>query len=214
LIPGGGVLGSANVSLQDEIFPSERHPDYVQTEWSRGWGYGSIGFADAARFLTEHRARFHASIDQVGLVVFYLQRHRVELALKELLVAHKVDLSTIKSPHSLRALWNVCGGAISAVDKQSWDYLDAAGTEVVSVLDSVDPDSAAFRYPENRKGEEHVRPKFIDLGALEKHVDTFSAAISGYTAYSDEMQQFEAEEYRELQQELQQEYGDDYGQGQ
>jgi hypothetical protein len=202
------------VSLWDEIFPRRRHPNFVQTEWSRGWGYGSIGFAEAARFLTEHQARFHASIDQVGLVVFYLQRHRVELALKALLVAHKVDLSRIKPPHSLRALWDACGTAISAVDKQSWDYLDSAGTELTSVLDAVDPDSAAFRYPENRKGEEHERPKFIDLAALEKHVDTFSAAISGYTAYSYEMQQFEAEEYRELQQELRQEYGDDYGHGQ
>ena len=141
-----------------------------------------------------------------------MQRHRIELALKGLLVAHRVDLSTIKSPHSLRALWNACGVAISAADTESWDYLDSAGAELISALDAVDLDSAAFRYPENRKGEDHERPKFIDLAALEKQVDALSEAISGYTAYSDEMQQFEAEEYRELQQELQQEYGDAYGQ--
>jgi hypothetical protein len=101
--------------------------------------------------------------------------------------------------------------AISAANTESWDHLDSAGAGLIGALDAVDPDSAAFRYPEHRKGEDHERPKFIDLVALEKHVDTLSEAISGYTAYSDEMQQFEAEEYRELQQELQQEYGDDYG---
>jgi hypothetical protein len=156
------------VGIRDEIFPTERHPDYVQTEWSRGWGYGSIGFAEAARFLTEHRRDFNATIDQVGVVVFYMQRHRVELSLKELLRALSVDLSKIKSAHSLAALWEACRVAIAAKDKDAWDYLKSAGSELIGVLHKVDPDSTAFRYPENRKGEEHDRPKFIDLDAVER----------------------------------------------
>lgn len=200
----------STVSIRDEIFPAERHPDYVQTEWSQGWGYGSIGFAEAARFLTEHRRDFNATIDQVGLVVFYVQRHRVELSLKELLRALRVDLSEMKSAHSLAALWEACRVAVAETDKEAWDYLDSAGSELIGVLHSVDPDSTTFRYPENRKGEEHERPTFIDLDAVERHVDGLSAAIGGFMAYSDEARQYEADQYAEHQAYLQSEYGDDH----
>ena len=206
VVPG---LGCDIVSLKSEMFPRERHPGYVQTEWSRGWTYGSMGFGEAARFLTERRADFNATIDQVGVAVFYLQRHRVELMLKELLLAHRVDLREIESPHSLAALWQACGKAIREIDSNGWDYLDSAGTELIGVLHAVDPDSTAFRYPVDRKGNEQKRPKYIDLAALERHVDALSAAIGGYMAYSDEGRQYEAEEYGQLQQYLREEYGDD-----
>jgi hypothetical protein len=32
--------------------------------------------------LTEQREKMHAHVDQVGLAVFYLQRHRVELVIR------------------------------------------------------------------------------------------------------------------------------------
>jgi hypothetical protein len=197
------------MSLADEIFPDRRHPDFVQTEWARGWGYGSIGFAEAARFLTENRAEFHAGIDQVGLVVFFLQRHRTELALKELLIAHGVDLKEIKSPHSLDALWKACEATIRAADSDAWDYLDSAGTNLVTLFHEADPDSDAFRYPVDRKGNKHDRPKYIDLAALEKHVNALCAAIGGYMTYSAEARQYEEEERREFEQEMHQEYGED-----
>jgi len=197
------------VSLADEIFPDTRHPDFVQTEWARGWGYGSIGFAEAARFLTEHTVDFHASIDQVGLVVFYLQRHRIELALKELLIAHGFDLKEIKSPHSLDALWNACEATISAAATEAWDYLRSTGAELIALLHEVDPDSDAFRYPVDRKGKKHERPNYIDLAALEKHVNALCEAINGYMAYSDQARQYEEHEQREFQQEMRKEYGED-----
>jgi hypothetical protein len=36
------------VSVYEEIFPAERHLDYVQTEWSNGWTAGASGFGYAA----------------------------------------------------------------------------------------------------------------------------------------------------------------------
>jgi len=196
------------MSLADEIFPDHRHPDFVQTEWASGWGYGTMGFAEAARFLTENRAQFHATIDQVGLVVFFLQRHRVELALKELLVAHGGDLIQIKSPHSLLALWKACEQAVGA-GSDSWTYLDSAGIELVSLLHERDPGSDAYRYPVDRAGNAHKRPKFINLAALEEHVDGLTSAIGGYMAYSEEARQWEAEMQREFEQDMREEYGED-----
>jgi hypothetical protein len=199
------------VSLADEIFPDGRHPDLVQTEWAAGWGYGSIGFAEAARFLTKNRAKFHATIDQVGLVIFFLQRHRVELALKELLLAHGGDLAEIKPPHSLNALWKACEQAVG-VGSEGWQHLGSAGTELVALLHERDPGSDTYRYPVDRAGKKHKRPKFINLVALEEHVDALASAIGGYMAYSDEARRWEEDMHREYEQEMRREYGDDdYG---
>jgi hypothetical protein len=192
------------VSLSDEIFPGHRRLDFVQTEWARGWGYGTMGFAEAARFLTENRAQFRATIDQVGLVIFFLQRHRVELALKELLVAHRGDLPTT---HSLKTLWRACEQAVGTGD-EGWTYLDSAGAELIALLHECDPASDAYRYPVDRAGNAHERPKFINLAALEKHVDGLTSAIAGYMAYSEEARQWEAEMQREFELDMRQEYGD------
>lgn len=70
------------MSASDEIFPSEGREAYVQTRWAKGWGYNVIGFGYAARMLTEQRVKMHANVDLIGLAVFYLQRHRVELVIK------------------------------------------------------------------------------------------------------------------------------------
>ncbi len=195
------------VSLADEILPDRGRPDLVQTEWASGWGYESSGFTEAARFLTEHRAQFHANIDQVGLVVFYLQRHRVELALKELLLAHRVELSEIKSPHSLDALWQECKQKIGP-DPEAWAYLDSEAGELIALLHEIDPDSHAFRYPVDRSGNTHDRPKYIDLTALEKHVDALCGAIDGCITYLAEAREHETEMNRELEQDMRQELMD------
>jgi hypothetical protein len=179
------------VSVADEIFPSERHPDFVQTEWAEGWGYASIGVEEAVRFLTEHRAELGASIDQVGIVVFFLQRHRVELALKELLDTRKVDLREIKSPHSLSALWHLCAETLGR-DSDEWVFIDGAGGELVALLDEQDRSSHTYRYPVDRDGNRHQRPPFIDLSALDKHVSNLVWAIRGFLDYAAEADQAQA----------------------
>jgi hypothetical protein len=196
------------VSLADEIFPAERHPDFVQTEWSKGWGYQSIGFGEAARFLTEHRASFQGSLDSVGLAVFYLQRHRVELALKELLVAHRVKLKTVTSSHSLLALWQACEQALGS-DGDGWSYLESEGVELVMLLHEHDRGSDAYRYPVDRDGVEHKRAPYIDLAALETHVDELVAAIDGYMAHSEQAREYEQEMRREFEQEMREAYRED-----
>lgn len=198
-----------HVGIADEIFPKQRHPGLVQTEWAKGWVYTSIGFAGAARFLTEHSAQFGASIDQVGLVIFFLQRHRVELAIKELLAAHRIDLKSIVPPHSLDALWRACELTIGT-DSEGWRYLDSTGTRLVKLLDKHDPGSHTYRYPIDRHGKEHRRPKYIDLVALENHVNELVSAIDGFMAHAEEARQYEQEMRREYEQELLEEYGEGY----
>jgi HEPN domain-containing protein len=173
------------MNLADEIFPHGRNPDFVQTQWAEGWTYTSIGFAEAARFLTESRATFHASIDQVGLVVFFLQRHRMELAMKELLAARG---AAVPGYHELTRLWKNCSDAVGASTNE-WEELAASGDEIVSLIDRHDGSSHTFRYPVDTKGKSHNRPAYIDLEALDTHVSNFVGGLDGYQAYMEESEQ-------------------------
>jgi hypothetical protein len=181
----------AGMGVREEIFPSERREAFVQTEWSKGWGYAGIGYREAARLLTEQKLTFGPSIDQTGLAIFFLQRHRVELALKELLVERGVDIGGIKSQHSLVALWYACKELIGARTFE-WQQMDSGG-ELITVLDDADPGSYSFRYPVDKYGKENERPQFIDLDALAEHVDSFVSLIDGYLAYVEEAEQAQRE---------------------
>jgi hypothetical protein len=199
------------VSLSDEIFPANRHPDFVQTEWSRGWVYQSIGFGEAARFLTEHSSSFQGSIDSVGLAVFFLQRHRVELVLKELLIAHGGNLNEVQPAHSLGALWKACEGVIGA-DVEGWRHIESEGGPIVMLLHERDPSPHTYRYPVDRRGNEHRRADQIDLAALELHVSRLVSAIDGCKAYSEQVREYEEEMQRDFEEDMRERYGEDeYG---
>jgi HEPN domain-containing protein len=184
------------MTLADEIFPQERNPGFVQTEWAEGWTYASIGFAEAARFLTENRAAFGASIDQAGLAVFFLQRHRMELAMKELLAARGATMPTY---HELTRLWKDCSDAAGASSNE-WRELAAIGDELVALIDKHDRSSHAFRYPVDTKGKPHKRPAQINLEALEAHVDNFVWGLHGYQDYVAESERAAYEYGQEMEQ--------------
>jgi hypothetical protein len=179
------------MSIREEIFPSERREAYVQTEWSKGWGYAGIGYRKAARLLTKERGTFGAGVDQVGLAIFFLQRHRVELSLKELLDARGEAKRAIKLRHSLIRLWEACRELVGA-DTVEWQHMNL-GSELIAVLDDTDPGSYSFRYPVNRHGNEIERPQFIDLDALEMHVNNFVSSIDEYLYYMEQVQQAKQE---------------------
>jgi hypothetical protein len=185
------------MGIRDEIFPYSRREDYVQTEWAKGWAYAAIGYREAARFLTKHRRDFRASIDQVGLVIFFIQRHCVELALKELLVSEGVDLKEIKSQHSLVALWYACREVVGS-ETDGWVFLEKEGGNLVELLDDADPGSYGFRYPVDRDDVEYERPACIDLDALATHVSRLTTAVDGYLDHRSEDEQAKREYEDEL----------------
>ncbi|HEX6752451.1 MAG TPA: hypothetical protein VF093_02520 [Solirubrobacterales bacterium] len=139
------------MSIRDEIFPAERRRDYVQTEWAQGWTAGAAGFGYAAEFLTKHARSFGATIDQAGLAVFFLQRHRIELILKDLLGFLDVDFP---ATHSLRRLWELCNQGFAVSDGLSWAEFEKQNGEFVEALIAVDDGAATFRFPVDRDGEE------------------------------------------------------------
>lgn len=155
------------MSIREEIFPAERRLEYVQTEWAEGWTAGAAGFGYAAEFLTKNARSFGASIDQAGLAVFFLQRHRVELILKDLLGFLGVEFPPT---HSLRRLWQLCQEGFESSDLK-WDEFQSENGEFIESLIAVDDGAAAFRFPVDREGAQVDRPAFIDLKALNHHAD-------------------------------------------
>jgi hypothetical protein len=167
------------VSVREEIFPAERRLEYVQTEWSQGWTAGAAGFGFAAEFLTKNARSFGATIDQAGLAVLFLQRHRVELILKNLL-----GFLDVKFPptHSLRRLWQLCQEGFEESDL-SWDEFQKDNGEFIDALSAVDDGAATFRFPVDRDGGQIVRPSFVDLQALNRHADKLYWEAAGCMDY-------------------------------
>lgn len=153
--------------------------EYVQTEWSQGWTAGAAGFGFAAEFLTKNARSFGATIDQAGLAVLFLQRHRVELILKNLL-----GFLDVKFPptHSLRRLWQLCQEGFEESDL-SWDEFQKDNGEFIDALSAVDDGAATFRFPVDRDGGQIVRPSFVDLQALNRHADKLYWEAAGCMDY-------------------------------
>ena len=182
------------VSVTDEIFPAKAHGRFVQTEWATGWFGVVSGFGDAAEFLTEHRAEFHATIDQVGLAIFFLQRHRVELTLKQLV--HDCGQTVNTREHRLSLLWADCKAAVQQRSPAQWhEFADHHG-ELITALEQHDPSSYTFRYPVDTTGVTNRRPRYIDLAALQRHVDDLVSNVHGYLDMMSELER-EAEWYNE-----------------
>jgi hypothetical protein len=155
------------MGVYEEIFPTERRMEYPQTEWAAGWAAAAAGFGFAAGFLTKNARSLGATVDQAGLAIFFLQRHRVELILKNLL-----DMLGVAFPatHSLETLWDLCESGLEADGMLDWQEIAPHG-ELIAAFSRVDDLAATFRFPVDRKGEEMRRPKFIDLEALDARVE-------------------------------------------
>lgn len=180
------------MSVRDEIFPTERNPAYVQTEWAKGWGYGVIGFAYAARMLTEQRREMHANVDQIGLVVFYLQRHRVELVIKQALVDLGEEPAKVAQlGHNLDQLWRRLGTIVRSNGADHWWSLAEDHGEFLSTMHEADEGSFSYRYPIDKAGEESTRADFISLEALERHAETFENGVQAYMDWISEMRSYE-----------------------
>lgn len=168
------------MSVHDEIFPQHQDLAFVQTQWSKDWHGISGGFEYAARYLTENRSKFGATIDQVGLAIFFMQRHRVEIALKAMLNGLKAE---VPGHHSLRRLWRDVEAAARPRSEKDWKGFARDHADLIDALDAVDSQSFAFRYPVKKDGTPVDRPPYIDLDALERHVSEFDRHASAYVDY-------------------------------
>lgn len=189
------AMGDGTDEVYEAIFPNERKERFVQTEWATGWGATTSGFRLAAEHLTKNAHVFRAEIDQVGLAVFFMQRHRIELVLKALNEAAGVEF---KPTHSLRTLWSRCEAPLRKLDAKNWKTFKADHDPLIDAIARVDDGSFTFRYPVDTKGVEVERPQFVDLAALNEYVDKFMYDAHGWVDWIWEMKALEREYEREM----------------
>lgn len=173
---------AASANLRNAIFPSGPPRDghilrlrHVASWESQFAGIGRVTALATDRLLTERHA-----VDDAGLTVIYLQRHRIEIGLKLILERAAVAM---RPGHQLKPLVAACAQACTVAGfGDAWTTFHAAQGVYIDLMDAVDPGSMTFRYPVDRSNQPWVRDGLVDLAALEAAGISHERAVLGLIA--------------------------------
>lgn len=167
----------AVTELRATIFPPGPPRDghvlrfaHVATWESQFLGIGRLTAVATETLLAERHA-----VDDAGLAVVFLQRHRVEVGLK---LIHERTREPIVAGHDLDRLSAHCAQSCARASMASaWRQFAAAHEPYVRLLAEEDPGSTTFRYPEDRAGAPWLRAHHVDLVALESAATDFERGV-------------------------------------
>lgn len=115
----------------------------------------TIGYREAADILLKHVLDDPRCQDLLILPMLFLYRHFVEIRLKYIITMgrKRIDVTAgIPIGHNLTELWDDARAVITDLyPNEDAEVLDSVG-HCINQLANVDPDSTAFRYPTNTKG--------------------------------------------------------------
>lgn len=154
-------------SLADSIFPAGDPRDgwILRLELVGSWESQFLGLGRLVAFLTPRLLKEAFAVDDMGVNVVFLQRHRVEVGLK--LILERAGASPV-GDHKIDVLWSRCAEACTdAGFSARWDDFDRAQKEFGTTLNLVDPGAATFRYPVDRRNQPWKRGQ-VDLAQLEE----------------------------------------------
>jgi hypothetical protein len=153
-------------STADMIFPGgePRDGNILQLELVGSWESQLLGLGRLTAFLTPRLLEEAFAVDDMGVNVVFLQRHRVEVGLK--LILERMDASAV-GDHNIDTLWKRCDRACREAGFPShWEAFGRAQREFAYLLNRVDPNAATFRYPVNKSNQPWERGQ-VDLMELE-----------------------------------------------
>jgi hypothetical protein len=163
-------------SLADTIFPDgEPRDGYIlRLELVGTWESQFLGLGRLVAFVTPRLLAEAFAVDDMGVNVVFLQRHRVEVGLKLILERAGADLVV---DHKINSLWKRCADACNAAKASSaWDTFERSQKEFADLLDQVDPNAATFRYPVDAKNQPWKRG-LVDLVAMEEAGASFERDV-------------------------------------
>lgn len=166
--------------LAERIFPTPppRDGNIVRTGFVGGWEAQLRGTGRMTAFTTDHLLRFSAALDDVGLALVFMQRHRLELGLKLLLERADATEKAIKAGHDLAKLDSACGEALGGGPRaDEWRRFGEKHGSLIALIDEVDRGSDVFRYPVGRDRRPLRRPALIDLAELERGTAAFHDSV-------------------------------------
>lgn len=186
----------------DRLFVSAsdwRNNARLDWSWDK-WSAYAEGYKEAAGILVKQIEACARGAVQDTLVypIVFLYRQYIELAIKALLKdARRLQDIEKEFPthHRIYELWLDCRGLLKDIcPGDSEKELDQI-TRLIKEFSSIDPDSFAFRYPEDKKGKPSIDGlTHINLRVLRETMEGISNLLSGahdqisdYLAYKADM---------------------------
>lgn len=165
------------MSLAERIFPCgpPRDGHILRLDLVESWESQLLGVGRAAAFLTPRLFSQSHAVDDIGLYVIFLQRHRVELGLK--LIQERTG--AVRPGHVISALAAECEAACRAAGfADAWEAFASAQQEYMELMEDADPKAATFRYPVDASMRPWPRETRVDLVELERAGNAFERDVS------------------------------------
>lgn len=164
-------------------------------DWSLDeWATYAIGYRKAAGLIVDHIAASRSDQDFLVWPFALCWRHHVELQLKRLNRLLRELLQRPPSPterptHSIRDLWRdfrrLTEAAAYGPSSAELDDVQA----VLAQLDSLDPNSQAFRYPVSNAGRPISHLTRLNLGQFHETMERQACFLEGCDATLQELQE-------------------------
>lgn len=159
-----------------------------------------IGYKKAADKLVENIMNTPRHQDALVFPICFLYRQYIELRLKELIKSGRRLLDEpgeFPQHHKILTLWETAEIILKKVSDGNIDSPDflTLPSHVVNEFAKIDPDSFAFRYPNDKHGANPLEGlSHINLRRVAQYVNAFAramdAASTGIAAYLDQRNEF------------------------
>lgn len=194
------VIAKLTPSAKDKLFTADGDAfsqaclNFTRHDWS----LYATGYKDAADILVREALRTGRSQDLLVYPIVFLYRQHLELTLKHLI---KVACRLEDEPepdlkgHKLQGLWMTFHRLLSKVEgcKQDLPYVKHMG-RLLNEFATADPDSTAFRYPEDNEGNPSLEGiTHINLENLAEVVEKISSLLGGADAMLGEYLSYRAD---------------------
>lgn len=175
------------------------------------WAHDSLGlyiegYREAADNLVHDVVESSNNQDLLVYPISFLYRQYIELQLKHIIRESRIfleDGNSFPEHHKIRDLWFTANGLMTKIIKEHdatiKEYIRNSDIEIIQKIITefvkVDPDSFAFRYPKDKKGNnnldgiQHINLRKLhdQMEILKEKLDKYYLVVSLLRDYKDEM---------------------------
>jgi len=163
----------------------------------KDWSLYAMGYKDAADILVRKALETGRHQDFLVYPILFLYRHHLELMLK-LLIKMACQLEDEPEPdlnrHKLEGLWTICIRLLMQVEPYDQPPEMNHLGRLLNEFAQVDPDSTAFRYPEDKNGRPSLEGMtHINIENVAEVVEKISSLLGGGEAMLGEYLSYKAD---------------------
>lgn len=165
-----------------------------------------IGYKEAADQLVKNIMESPRHQDALVFPICFLYRQYIELRLKELIKSGRLLLDQpgeFPQHHKILDLWETAAIILNKISDNNIEQPEfmALPSHVIKEFAKIDPDSFAFRYPNDKKGANPLENlSHINLRRLAQYIGAFASAMdaasTGISVYLDQKNEF-TRDYRD-----------------